>query len=353
MVRCKQCILPETVPGIEFNAEGICNFCETFTPHKVLGEKELQSIVKRAKAQNKEYDCIVPLSGGRDSAYVAYLATKRYKMKVLAVNYNNGFQVPGTAQNVANVCAALDIDYQVRFSKNHRANKVVKYNLLAKKGVCSACTFGYHSAPYQAAQKYAIPLIIWGTSKVENTARMSTKINTTINPKNTILDKVKRRVKNYLNKDWYFFEYQFFLHRLEFPVPGMSPLKKKILHPSKRKTQEISLFDYIEWDRREIKRVIMEELNWEKPAGKSSTWRTDCHLHSFENWTFLKKYGCTKDSFGYCNMINAGQMTREEALNQELEMIHELSDESMQSLLVEQVGMSVMKTNKVMMQVTK
>ena len=69
-----------------------------------------------------------------------------------------------------------------------------------------------------------------------------------------------------------------------------------------------------EWNRAEIKRTIMEKLGWKKTEGHVSTWHNDCKLHPFMNFVYSRLFGCTKDCWGYCGMINAGQMTREVAL---------------------------------------
>ena len=94
MKRCTQCIMPETVPGITFDNDGICSFCQSYQKETYLGQKKLDQIVATAKSRNNKYDCIVPLSGGRDSTYVLYVARAIYDLKVLAVNYDNEFRNP-------------------------------------------------------------------------------------------------------------------------------------------------------------------------------------------------------------------------------------------------------------------
>jgi hypothetical protein len=118
---------------------------------------------------------------------------------------------------------------------------------------------------------------------------------------------------------------------MEFNVPGNNILRRDRPYIKNENIQEIRIFDYIPWDRQQIKEIITTKLGWELEKGRKTTWHTDCLLHPFMNYCFFKLFGCSKDCFGYCNMINSGAMNREEALKQEeamaashTEYIHEL-----------------------------
>jgi len=106
------------------------------------------------------------------------------------------------------------------------------------------------------------------------------------------------------------------------------------------------VFDYILWDREKIKETIMRELGWKKSYGHVSSWRTDCMLHSLVNYVYFKLFGCTKDCFGYCNMINSGQMDREEALKQEEEITANIT-KNIPELLEDKIGLSRNEATKI------
>ena len=86
MRRCNRCILPDTVPGITFDEKGICNFCHSHSEESCLGEEALEKLISLIRSKDNKYDCIVPLSGGRDSTFVLYIARAVYNLKVLAVS---------------------------------------------------------------------------------------------------------------------------------------------------------------------------------------------------------------------------------------------------------------------------
>jgi len=91
MITCTRCIINHNYPNIKFNDEGICSLCSHKDTFKPIGENKLIDIFNNAKKKNREYDALVPLSGGKDSVYILYLAVYVYKLRVLAMTYDNGF----------------------------------------------------------------------------------------------------------------------------------------------------------------------------------------------------------------------------------------------------------------------
>ena len=96
---CTRCVQDETVPGITFDNNGVCNHCHLHDelckifPNDEIGIQKLNKIIKNIKrnTKNKEFDCIVGISGGRDSIYLLYNAVKVWKLRVLAVHCDDGF----------------------------------------------------------------------------------------------------------------------------------------------------------------------------------------------------------------------------------------------------------------------
>ena len=116
---CTRCIQDETVPGISFDDNGVCNYChlhdelcEMF-PNGEKGTKQLNKIIKNIKQQskNKEFDCVVGISGGRDSIYLLYNAVKVWKLRVLAVHSNDYFDNPIATENMRKAVEKLNIKF--------------------------------------------------------------------------------------------------------------------------------------------------------------------------------------------------------------------------------------------------
>lgn len=323
MKRCTRCVMPETVPGITFDSHGVCSFCldAERADTQLYGEPELVRIFESAQSTNHRYDAIVPLSGGRDSSFVLYMAKAKYGLNVLAVNYDNEFRTDQALVNMQNACQALDVELVVVRSKRdvaqqivrHKISRVLSGGLFAITGVmCSACAYGYRSAVFRAADQYDAPLILWGSSQNEATEDWETKATQGFSglQSRRLLD-----VHTYLAK------YYTWLQRFELRVPGNPVLGEGSPILYDETIREVRVFDYLLWDREQIKQTITQKLAWRKPGESVSSWRIDCVLHPLMNYCYLNLLGCSKDSFGYCKMINDGHMTREEALAQEQALI--------------------------------
>lgn len=337
--RCTRCIMPDTVPGVTFDESGVCSLCRGYVPQQPFGEDAFRRLLADREPSASGYDCVVPLSGGRDSTYVLYLVKRVYGLNPLAVNFDNEFRNPQAIKNIERACRTLGVDLSVVQSKQNLGTKIVQSNVKTAvplglaymaTSFCRACAYGYHSAVWGEAQKHGIPLILWGASAAESTAQIRTRAFQGMLPS---------RWNKVLEPDFYKTEYYCLRQRLESPVAGNSPFSR---HPPALRNpaiREIQVFDYIPWERQKIKETIMRELGWAKPAGHVTSWRTDCTLHEIVNFFFAKTVGCTVDGVGYCNMINTRQMTREEALEQE-EQALQTPWEYIERLLDEQIGLS-------------
>jgi len=332
--------MPYSVPGITFDEEGVCSLCRSYIPHTPLGEESLRQLLSSHGPGAKGYDSIVPLSGGRDSTYVLYLAKSELGLNPLAVNFDGEFRDSQAVVNMENACRALGVDLLVVRSRHDVAAKIVKANIKTAinlglpsliMAMCRQCSYGYTSVAYREAERNEAPFILWGTSSAESTERLQATMWENRLPSGW------RRIRSI---NFYRTEYYCLRQRLEFSVSGNPRLSRRDPRLRNPRIHEIKVFDYLPWDRRRIKDTIIGELGWVKPPSRISTWRTDCLLHELVNFLFVKSVGCTKDCLGYCNMVNAGQMSRDEALQQEEAALSAIRWERMAFLLEHYVGLS-------------
>src|ERR1043166_5296780 len=95
--RCVRCVADSSVPGVSFDDKGECSLCkihdkwEQTYPNDIRGEKILQKKFEQIKrdGKGKKYDCVVGISGGRDSTFLLYLAATKWKLRPLAVHFND------------------------------------------------------------------------------------------------------------------------------------------------------------------------------------------------------------------------------------------------------------------------
>ena len=346
MKRCKRCVMPSTVPGISFNEVGVCNYCQSYQPESYLGEKELCRIMEYARGKRSVYDCIVPISGGRDSTYVLFMAKSLLGLKTLAVNYDNEFAPPYAMANIKRACETLNVDFVSVRSKRAYVRKIAKHSIMAATEFgqfreCAGCTYGYRSVVYRKAKEFGIPLILWGESREEATAEMERKAF-------EVIRQHKLKYLKLLRKEFYAAEFYRLLQRAEFFVSWRNVLSRRFDPIFKTNNiKEIRVFDYIPWERKKIKETIMNELGWEKPADVASTWKADCVMVGLTNFYYMMLFGCTKLCFGYTRMINGGQMEREEALIQEENMLVSYS-KGLKEILEDHIGLSKEHANRIL-----
>ncbi len=346
---CKKCILPENYPGISFDAEGICNFCRAYQPQKNhLGKEKLVELLRSVKPVGK-YDCVVPMSGGKDSSFILYFAVKELGLNPLVVSYDSGFQEEVARANIRTACELLDVDYQVVHSPGDIQRRLLKQNYQLSKRYhiyldgCMSCEAILRVVSMNAARANQIPFVLWGSSALEGFgANKISVINASGEGQNgsddrAFFEKIKtitrKPIKILRHIPYYFYN---ILQRilLKFPIkvaliPGSTPPL------SQEKPQFVSFFDYIQWDSISNVSILKEELGWQHPEGKDI--RFDCRLHCVGNYNRLDSAGITSDGINFCNMIREGKMSRDEAVNRE-QKIAERVGEEYQSLVKEILG---------------
>ena len=113
------------------------------------------------------YDCLVPISGGKDSAFQLHILTKVYGMKPLAVTFSHNWFTDVGNYNLWNILEKLNVDHLMFTPNRGLVNKIAKQSLYMIGDSCWHCRAGIGSFPLQAAIKFQIPLIIWGESFAE------------------------------------------------------------------------------------------------------------------------------------------------------------------------------------------
>src|ERR1700733_7635494 len=115
---CSRCIYDSNVPGISFDANGVCNYChqvekleKQFRTGTKEGEQELERIISEIKATGKKrkYDCVIGVSGGTDSSFLLIKAIE-WGLRPLAVHYDNTWNMAVASENIRKVTSKLKID---------------------------------------------------------------------------------------------------------------------------------------------------------------------------------------------------------------------------------------------------
>lgn len=297
---CNRCVMDASVPDIEFDHNGTCNYCKeheakvAMTPFYMGGaEEKLRQIVTKIKAEkNGPYDSIVGLSGGVDSSYVAYQAVK-LGLRPLAVHFDNGWNSELAVQNIENIVKKLNLDL-VTFVIDWPEFKDIqrsffKANVIDIEMVTDHAIF---AAMYRIANKNKIRYILSGTNAATESIMPATWQHFKFDLLN--LKAIHKRfgslpIKNY---------------------PTLSVWQMAWSHYL-RGAKSISLLNYIPYRKDEAMHTLKDELDWQYYGGK--------HYEStftkfYQAYILPEKFGVDKRRIHLSDLIMNNEMTREEAL---------------------------------------
>lgn len=164
---CKKCIMPDSRPEQVFDDEGVCDACRTADRkhHEIdwaTRRKEFEGILNRYRNKNGDWwDCVIPVSGGKDSCFQAYTMKYEFGMNPLCVNF-----VPCemTEIGLKNILFLRDLGFDlVQVAANRKIyRKMVRKGFFDLGDCCWPEHIGIFTAPVRLAVQYKIPLIIWG-----------------------------------------------------------------------------------------------------------------------------------------------------------------------------------------------
>lgn len=161
---CVQCILPDTRPNLKLDGDGVCNACRSSGQKRSIdwAQRELQfrEVAAHAKAQSKSYDCLVPVSGGKDSTW-QIIRCLEYGLHPLAVTWKSPGRTPVGQRNLNNlVNLGVDhIDYQV----NPEVERQFMRKTLDRLGSTAIpMHLALFNIPLTIAARFDIPLVVWG-----------------------------------------------------------------------------------------------------------------------------------------------------------------------------------------------
>jgi hypothetical protein len=328
MRRCTKCILPETFPGIEFNETGVCNYCLNYEPIKVYGEKELEKVLSKYRNNGKKYDCIVPISGGRDSAFVLHQIVKKYGMNVLALTVDSGALLPEGYRNIKRITEVLNVDHvwlkDEKQIKTAQENTKIKFHGWLKKPsintivpVLNAGDKMMNLRMYNYAKENKIPLLMGGNN-IGNSSFEQEHWKTGflgVFPDNRGMYSTYDKTKLTFLLG---FEYLRNSSNLHIPIlkeyiGGASVyFFESLLKP--KGVDSLGFYDYVYWNEKEILATITKELDWKGASDATTTWRIDDAAYPLINYLYYKLVGFTEHDEMYSKMIREGQISREEAL---------------------------------------
>lgn len=321
--RCSRCILPDTMPFISFDEQGVCNYCRHYRPRNQPRPKEELFALVEPYRRDHGNDCILPFSGGRDSCYALHLVVNELKMKPLAYTYDWGMVTDLGRRNISRMCSMLGVENIIVADDIEKKRRNIAVNLKAwlkspHLGMVSILTAGdkhFFRHVETIKQQTGINLNLWGVNPLEVTHFKAGFLG--VPP-----DFEEKRVYSHgMMKQ---IRYHFLRLRAMLQSPGYfnsslwDTLSGEYYRSFRTKSDYYHVFDYWRWDEKVIDDTLAE-YDWERAVDTNTTWRIGDGTAAFYNYIYYTVAGFTEHDTFRSNQIREGELSREKALEMVLD----------------------------------
>ena len=298
---CTRCVMDTTDPDIVFDTAGVCNHCHTYDDifkKRVFsgpeGQRKVDQIVERIKktGRKKGYDCVIGLSGGVDSSYVAY-KVKGMGLRPLAVHLDNGWDSELAVKNVENVVKKLNIDLYTHVIDWEEFRDLQLAFLKASTPDSEIPSdHAIISILYQTAQRIGVSYIISGY--------------------NVRTESHLPRAWSQGYADWTYIKS---IHRRYGRLPLKTfPHINELSYFRYRLTLDfIDILNYLDYVKKEAKSILTSDLCWKDYGSKH---HESIYTRFYQGYILLRKFGYDKRRAHFSSLICSGELTRREALEQ-------------------------------------
>jgi glutamine---fructose-6-phosphate transaminase (isomerizing) len=315
--RCTKCILPETMPFIDFDREGVCNYCRAYVPHRPLGLDALRKLVEPFRSRAKgQPDCLVAISGGRDSCYGLHVLKAELGLNPVAYTYDWGMITDLARRNQARLCGKLGVEHILVSADIPRKRENVRRNIEAwlhrpTLGMIPLFMAGdkqYFHYANQIQRQLGVGLAFLCENVLERTHFKSGFMG---------VDEGSARIYNVgFAKKMAVLRYHLVQYAVNPRYVNRSLFDTLFAFHSSYllKHDNIQLYDYASWEENEVVGVLRKEYDWELATDTVSTWRIGDGTAAFYNYIYYNVAGFTENDTLRSNQIRQGVMTRERAL---------------------------------------
>jgi N-acetyl sugar amidotransferase len=307
---CIRCCMPETQEGQSLDELGFCNVCRSSEDKmKIDWQKrrlELEKILNTAKLTHKQdtYDCLIPISGGKDSMYQLHVLVREYGMRPLAVTFSHNWYSSIGMYNLLNCLEVFDVDHIMFTPRRKKVNSLAKKSLEQIGDACWHCHAGIGAFPLKIAKDYGIKLVIWGESISESSSRGT------------------------YSKPLFKFDQDYFLKvsakvsSEKMVTPDMDDRDLKTFETlnadqyAQAEIEGIHLGDFIYWDEERQTEFIKKEYDWRETNVEGTYKRyksAECIMPGVHDFANYLKRGYGRASFHASADVRAGIITRQEA----------------------------------------
>lgn len=317
--RCAKCLLPWTTPNINFDNEGVCNYCLEYKKIEYRSDTSLKKLVSKYRSKGEKPDCILAFSGGRDSAYGLHYLVKELGMHPVAVTFDWGMVSDIGRRNQARMLGKLGVEHIIVTANLNKVRADIRKNLLAwlkrpDLGMVPILMQADKVTEYYVdviKKELGVDLVFFcrGNELEREEFKAGYCGIKNADPGGVIhnyalIDKLKL-LRYYL--------WQFLIN----PAYWNSSLWSSMLGYLVTYVvphNYIYLWHYISWEENKIVKTLKDKYGWEDDGETGITWRIDDGSPAFYNYLYAQIQGFTENDSFRSRQIREGILTRNEAL---------------------------------------
>lgn len=316
--RCTKCILPETMPFIKFDKNGVCNYCHSYEKMTVKGERRLREEIKEYKVRKGRPNCIVAFSGGRDSSYALHYVKNVLKLDPLAFSYDWGMITDLGRRNQARMTGQLGAEHILLSADIQRKRKYIRQNILAwlkKPDIGMVPLFMAGDKHYfyylnRLRKQTGIDLVIYADNALEKSDFKYGFANTYTPP--GLGKTYDIGTSNTLRLLWYYSKQ--YLTNPRYINMSLIDTFTAYISSYFIPKDYVYFYRFIRWDEKKIIKTLLEKYDWEIAKDTKTTWRIGDGTAAFYNYIYYTVTGFTENDTFRSNQIREGQLSRSEAL---------------------------------------
>ena len=319
--RCTKCILPDTFPYISFDNDGVCNYCNDYKPQGARDHKKIKEIIKPYTEISNSYNqnCIVGLSGGRDSCYGVHYVKKELGLNPVAFTYDWGMVTDMARRNIFRMCGELGIEHILVSADIRKKRENVKKNIeawLKKPELFMIPLFmagdkQFYMHAHKLRKQLDIKLFMFGAGNTLETTDFKVGFaNIKNNSKGGVLtqlstyDKLKL-IARYGSE---------FIKNPSYINTSILDTVQGFYSSYLLKDDYTYLYHHIPWIENEVEEVLYDEYGWEGATDTKTSWRVGDGTAAFYNYIYYTVAGFTEHDTFRSNQIREGMIDREHAL---------------------------------------
>lgn len=314
--RCKKCILPETVPFLNFNDIGICNYCIEHKPHHYGDIQDMLDILE------KEENIVVGFSGGRDSSYGLSILRSLLNKNFIAVSFDWGMVTDLARRNQARVVGKLGVEHVWVSADIIKKRKNIKKNFIAwlskpEMGMIPILMAGdkeWQKQLFIAAKNKSTDYVVQFQSPYEHTYFKYGYAG--VKPHFSEKNRIEKSSTNFIYTFRIAFYYlkNFILNPRYFNSSLLDTMKGFFSFYFKT-GNILSLFENIEYVEDNVNNHLQQNFLWECDPSTPTTWRIGDGTAPIYNYIYWIYGGFTENDFYRSNQIREGKITRDSALS--------------------------------------